>query len=1059
MSFRLRVVFWVIALLVLGWLFKQSTQVDIDLHVRIVRNFELLQEEDAKLSKYVLQSRYGLLKNYDPLVVTQDQIENILGQLEHEAPLFFSDGKTSMQKTYSEYRALIQQKNELVENFKSHNAVLRNSLSYFPIAVNVQLAHVRKGSREEDLLHELLENVLSYDQNVTELLRNKINANLSELSKSSIGKDPAIANLFRHVEVIVSHKVEVDELTRDITQSGTVAVAEKLLTFYNEDFARRDHSAANYRLLMAVLAALMLTYVGWLMLNLQQARNTLTDSLRELKFQKDALDQHSIVSVTDRYGKIIYTNDKFSEISQYSRDELLGQDHRMLNSGHHPKEFFKEMWATISSGGIWQGEIRNRRKDGSFYWVASTIAPFMDDQGNPIRYVSIRTDITERKASETAIMKAKEDAEVAREAAEKASKIKSDFLANMSHEIRTPMNGIIGMTALALDTELTPEQRKFISMIKTSADALLGVINDILDFSKIESGMMTVEKIEFSIGYMLSDTIKPLAIRAGEKNIELLVHVAPDVPDRIYGDPGRLRQVIINLVGNAIKFTESGEIVVSVTKKPADLDGQVRLRFSVRDTGIGIPKDKFQSIFESFSQADTSTTRKYGGTGLGLTISSQLVELMGGHMGLESQVGQGSHFYFDLDMPVGSFNSFRQYLQTGPISGKSVLVVDDNATNRMLLEEILLGWGMKPKVVESGPEALLELQRAAAEGKPYDLALLDKLMPGMDGLELAGVIRQHPEYTPAAVMMLTSAGQRGDADLCREVGVKSYLMKPVSESDLLDAIMMALGERVDVDKGLITRHTLRESRRKLNLLLAEDNEVNQILTIRVLEKLGHQVTLALNGREALEKWSAGGYDAILMDVDMPEMNGLEATQKIRAAEKSSGGHTPIIAMTAHAMEEARGECLSHGMDGYLSKPINIEALWHELDLFTQPESGQAQEFVGDKKFDLVVADFGKARQTMDNNEELFKIIVAQYLRDSQIQLQAIQDGLDSKDVQKIKRSAHGLQGMVGVFAAEKALHAAREVEVNADQPNCQEFVDALRDAMDELKSAIESFKW
>ena len=1051
------------ALLLLGWLFRQSTQIDIELHVRTVQRFEQLREQDAQLSRFVLQSRYGLLRNYDPLVTTQREVGLILGELSRDKPDLFLAGAKPIQKAFAEYQVALQQKSNLVENFKSHNAVLGNSLRYFPLAARQQHVRFHSTARLESLLHDLLESVLLFNQQPEEGLKQRVRQVMEALQQSEIRSDPAITSLLQHVDIILGHMVEVDDLARQISQSQSNAHADKLMALYNADFAQRDRLAGNYKLAMALLAAGMLAYVGWLLNHLQTARNTLVESVRELEFQKHALDVHSIVSTTDKAGKILYTNDKFSEVSLYSREELLGQDHRMLNSGYHPPEFFKTMWATIGKGGIWQAEVRNRRKDGSFYWVDSTIAPFMDESGKPLRYVSIRTDITERKHSEAAMQQAITDAESARLAAEQAqhdaeqaSKIKGDFLANMSHEIRTPINGIIGFTKLTLETELSADQREFVGLVKSSADSLLHVINDILDFSKIESGKLDMEVIEFSLEAMLRDTMKSMAMRAHQKDLELLLHVASDVPDRVFGDPGRLRQVLINLVGNAIKFTHVGEIEVEVCCEDTGPD-QARLRFVVRDTGIGIAADKFATIFESFSQADTSTTRKYGGTGLGLTISSQIVGLMGGRIEVQSEVDRGSTFAFTLDLRVTSMNALAHYQEKGQIKGMPVLVVDDNATNRTLLHEMLCNWQMQPTVVATGDEALLALQHGQAEGRPFTLAVIDVQMPGMDGFELAQRIRQDPQHGTATLMMLTSQGQRGDATRCKDIGVTGYLTKPVAQSDLLDAIMTALGKpHASSQSSLVTQHSLREGRRKLSLLLAEDNAVNQLLAVRLLGKLGHTVAIANNGREAIEKWQHGRFDAILMDVDMPEMGGYEATRLIRQQEQALGSHIPVIAMTAHAMKGAREECLHHGMDGYVSKPIDTELLWIELDGVARTAIGPPDEAPFEEP---VVMDFAKARLTMDNNRELFEDIVKQFQLDAPPHLTRIHDAQLAGDNETVRRSAHALQGMAGVLAAQGTLHWAREVEASAGSDACASAIEHLTTALSRLEVALGNYQW
>ena len=485
-------------------------------------------------------------------------------------------------------------------------------------------------------------------------------------------------------------------------------------------------------------------------------------------------------------------------------------------------------------------------------------------------------------------------------------------------------------------------------------------------------------------------------------------------------------------------------------------DGNADLCFIVRDTGMGIPRDKFKIIFDSFSQADASTTRKFGGTGLGLTISSQLVALMGGgHIELESEVGKGSVFSFTLPMDTVSASPLIKYQQTGRIAGMQVLVVDDNDTNRKLLQEILISWKMLPVLVQNGEQALVEMESAARKGKPYPLALLDNQMPGMDGFQLVEKLRSHPGYVGTTVMMLTSEGQRGHAARCRELGISSYLMKPISQSELLDAIMTALGEPAQ-GSSLITRHSVRETKRKLDLLLAEDNAVNQTLAIRLLEKLGHKVTLAQNGLEAFSCWQAGKFDAILMDVDMPVMNGFEATAKIREGERTRGGRIPIIAMTAHAMKGDREDCIKHGMDGYISKPIDTEVLWHELESINLRSSGADEMNINETK-DSVVADFDKAMTLMDNSRELFDEIVSLFMQDAPPHMQKIKEGLAQGNEEWVRHSAHALKGMVGIFSAEKTTKAAEWVEKNAGHAELGAGVAKLEIALNELQEEIKKY--
>ncbi len=553
--------------------------------------------------------------------------------------------------------------------------------------------------------------------------------------------------------------------------------------------------------------------------------------------------------------------------------------------------------------------------------------------------LELRLDLGRKVHEQTATIRQKLETEASlKKAAEAASRAKSEFLANMSHEIRTPMNGILGMTELSLETELTTEQRENLAAVKYSADALLTVINDVLDFSKIEAGRLDLESIEFDLADTLDECVRTLALKAHEKNLELVCEIATDVPEVLSGDPTRLRQILVNLIANAIKFTEKGEVALEVTTE-AGQERAIMLHFVVRDTGIGIPDAKKGAIFEAFTQVDSSTTRKYGGTGLGLTISSRLVRAMGGRIWVESELGQGSRFHFTAHFGV----SDRRREDAGPVNqpclgGQRVLIVDDNATNRRIMAQAVIRWGMIPTTASSALEALDILARGAAGEAPFPLVLSDVQMPEMNGFTLLEKIRDRAGSEGPRVVLLTSSGQGGA--LGRRLGAAGYLTKPVRQSDLRVAILKALDTRVEAARIPVPTAPPGGESRQLRVLVAEDNAVNQQLARRLLEKHGHTVVLVDNGYDAVATMKAQDFDLVLMDVQMPGMDGFDATAEIRRLEKTDGKHRMIVAMTAHAMKGDRERCLQYGMDDYIAKPIQIRELNKILAQLERVETGE-----------------------------------------------------------------------------------------------------------------------
>jgi PAS domain S-box-containing protein len=776
------------------------------------------------------------------------------------------------------------------------------------------------------------------------------------------------------------------------------------------------------------------------------ARKQAEETLRKLE---RAVEQSPVsVVITDKQGTIEYVNPTFTTLTGYSFEEAVGKNPRILKSGEMAPAGYEQLWRKISSGREWRGEFHNKKKNGELYWSSSCISPVRDAQGVATHFLGVSEDITERKRAEAEL-------QMAKEAAEAASRAKSEFLAIMSHEIRTPMNGVIGMTELALDTDLTPEQREYLGMVKESADALLTLINDILDFSRIEAGKLSLDITEFDLGDNLGNTLKALAVRAEQKGLELVCHLPPDLPVALRGDPGRLRQVVINLVGNAIKFTERGEVVFSVEAE-SQTEDRVTLHFSVADTGIGIPVGHQQRIFEAFAQADSSTRRRYGGTGLGLAIASRLVGMMGGRIWVESEEGRGSTFHFTACFDLQERPPVSLALpEPSGLRGLPVLVVDDNATNRRILEGMLKHWLMKPTLAEGSVEGWEALEQARDAGSPFPLILLDSHMPHMDGFQLAERIKQDPRLQNPVIVMLTSAGQRGDAARCRELGIAAYLVKPALRFELFEAIRTAIGVGVR-GRGrehVVTRHSLREDRQRLRILVAEDNLVNRELVVRLLERRGHVVAVASNGREVLDALDHSGsaaYDLVLMDVEMPEVDGFQTTAAIRERENATNSRIPIIALTAHAIKGDRERCLAAGMDGYISKPIRTEELFDTLDRFIPRAPSEERR-------SLPVPSNGKAFDEaallarVDGDVELLKHLVQLFRVESEKLLKEIQAAFHSHDDKKLAVVAHTLKGSIGNFAASDALEAVKRIESLARQADFATAQDSIRDVQDQVE--------
>jgi len=761
----------------------------------------------------------------------------------------------------------------------------------------------------------------------------------------------------------------------------------------------------------------------------------------------------------DVEGRFLRVNEKLCEIVGYTREEMLAKTFQEIT---YPEDLAAdlEQFTSLMHGDLtsFSREKRFVRKDGSLVWVALSVSLQRDAAGRPVNTISIFQDISERKRLEEELRQAKE-------AAEAANQAKDEFLANVSHEIRTPMNAILGMTELALDTPLTEDQRQSLQTVKSAADSLLGIINDLLDFSKIEAGKLELDPADFSLRRALGDTLRALAVRAHRKGLELVCHVQADVPDALVGDAGRLRQVLLNLVGNAIKFTDSGEVVVQaeVAGEPTP-EGEACLRLTVRDTGIGIRPDRQERIFRAFEQEDTSTTRKYGGTGLGLTIAARLVALMDGKIAVESELGRGSTFTFTArfgrqpHLPEQCTAEMPVLLQNLP-----VLIVDDNATNRRILEEWLHGWQMKPVAVGDAVAAMDALWHGTACGRPYALVLLDARMPDADGLALAGLIRQRAELSTTSIILLTSGDRPGDLARLREEQINAHLLKPVQQDELLGTIYRVMSRAVGeaargAGRGVrseVTEVALGRTGASsfvprpsplgpsLHILVAEDNEFNAQLLEQLLLRRGHRVRLANNGLEALSLVEEGAFDLMLLDIHMPQLDGFQVVQAVRERERAVGGHLHVIALTARARKEDRERCLAAGMDDFLAKPIQAANLWSALDRVVAtrpPADGKSVDLLDPR---VLLAACGGDAVILEKICKAFRARLPDHLT-------AVQDALREGDPIRLREAAHKLCGMVAAFSTV-AGGVASDLEDHAAQGD----LEAARPLVGQLETMAQ----
>jgi PAS domain S-box-containing protein len=785
----------------------------------------------------------------------------------------------------------------------------------------------------------------------------------------------------------------------------------------------------------------------------------------QVEQSSDAIFSH------DQGGIVTSWNRGASRLYGYTPAEAIGRPLRELDLWDGRGGPGDALAATMQRAMPSSFETCAKTRTGQLVEVSVVATPFRDEAGQPMGELTIVRDISALKQKEAA--------------AEAANRAKSEFLATMSHEIRTPMNGVIGMTALLLDTPLTREQRDYAETVHRSGEALLAIINDILDFSKIEAGRLELEPVPFALRETLAETIKTLASLAHAKSLELAYEIRPSVPDDLVGDTGRLGQILVNLVGNAIKFTERGEVAVRVDAESVTAD-QVTLRVAVQDTGIGIVADKRRLIFDAFAQADASTTRRFGGTGLGLAISRRLVERMGGRIWVDSEPGRGSTFHFTLTLERAKVPVPRRVAAPSrSLQGRPVLAADDNATNRRLLEATLTAWGVAPTIVEDGRAAVVELERAHAAGRTFDLVLLDARMPDLDGFAVAERIRREPALAGVTVMLLTSDVMSGDLARCRTLGVARHLVKPFTPSELLNAVLLALGQSVEPATP-IARAVQDAATKRLHVLVAEDNAVNQRVIVRLLEKMGHIPILAYNGQEAVEAYESRPFDVVLMDVQMPVMDGLAATRAIRESEARNPGRRrlPIMALTAYAMRGDRERCLAAGMDDYLTKPVKPEELSAALNRLVGAEAtpadraasaavespdraraGGAETPVAGEPAPVVVGDtapeagfdFSAALNYVGGDRELLDELIGIFVEDAPIRMKALRHAIGSGEATDLTREAHTLKGSLKVIGATTAAGLAQGLEALGRDGNMGEadkLAIALEREMDRLLQSL-----
>ncbi|TLS68576.1 response regulator [Mariprofundus erugo] len=1114
-------------------------------HERVMAILDHITDLDNSFDEKILMVRTAILNNYDVFIEINNAMEKQKERLDHEEANDTSSDSAAFREELASLFQAVDEKSALMEQMTADRAIFLNSQHYLPVAAATLMDMLDSTNRPR--LNGIVSGLYRYVAMPSPSLNRSLREQMAGFEQQALPEETRalVKNLFMHAEVLLGKGYAVDALAREILDIPTTTHIEKLVRLQQQRHSRHIEKSERFTTILIAFALLLLFYILVIIYRQQKMAEELKQTLSELEYQKFALDQHSIVAVTDKAGRIIYANDKFCEISQYSREELIGQDHRLLNSGFHPGSFFVEMWKTIASGQTWHGEVKNRRKDGSFYWVETSIIPFRNQQGAIERYVAIRTDITARKEAEeksaslarfpaenpAPIMRADADGKLiyankasshllnfwqisvgdrlpetiyasclqaldekrhtimelrcneryyeidyssvnnandvnmygrdvtalreARDQALESSRMKSMFLSTVSHEIRTPMNGIIGMTDLLLDTDLDADQREFAKTVHSSAQALLTIINDILDFSKIESGHFQIDATGFSLLSVVEGAAGVVAIKARDKGLSLQTYVDPAIPPYLTGDPGRLRQVLLNLADNAVKFTESGEVQIQVTPVMIDSD-HVRLRFAVKDSGIGLSKEVQSRLFQPFVQADGTTTRKYGGTGLGLAICKRIVELMHGSIHLDSEQGMGATFWFELDLPVDAeLNRQKPQFNIRHLQGSSVLVANADANDCFILERYLGSWGVHVISVASGSEALALIRQDHT--RTIQLAIVATHLPDMSGLEITAALQTLTGQMP--VILYTGCDSPELRNRALTSGIHAILTKPVNMSHLFDCIATAL----EPDNSKPSREQATDPQTDssgdiprfdgISVLLAEDNEVNQRVAQMHMQKLGCQVTIVANGEEAFRAAAANHFDILFMDCQMPVMDGFEATRKIRAHESENGGHQLIVAMTANAMKGDKDACLKAGMDDYISKPVSFDKIAAVIEQRVARQPANT-----DGNADTAAPPAQSCRINLDQMRDLFgddNEAIREILQLFESSMQRIVNGgmaaaLRDHHGEALYALAHELKGAAANIGADAIADICRKMESQAKAETWHDIAICLQ----QLQSAL-----